>query len=487
MSRSLIVLAALGLSACGPKAAPQAAAEEAASTTPAREMPAPLPERPFTMPEVQEATLSNGLTVRVVANDEVPLFSAQLLLRTGGVVDPEGKKGLASLTFAMMDEGADGKDAAALAGAVKALGGTLSAGAGLDLASVRVSGPTRNLAGLLDLWADVLLRPDFPEEDWEIVHAKRLKDFDASLSQPNTVASRVMQKLAFDGRYAGRLTTREAYEGITLDDVRSFHDTWVTPDHGMLLVGGDVDLDTLVPLLEARLAEWTPGDSALPEVAADPAPTDAAAIYFVHEEGAQQSVIRSFLPVIHRLDERWFDLYMANTALGGAFTARVNMNLREDKGYTYGARCGFDHGLGDSLWYCGTSVATPVTGPSMTELMREVDEAVSTRPITPEEHEFFTSFRVNAFAGSFETSSDLLGEVADGWAYGLPTDWLERYVPGVLGVTVDSANAALQAYIAPDKVTYVVVGDRDAVLDDLTALGLPVIEVDHDANPVETP
>jgi zinc protease len=448
-----------------------------------RPMPEPLPSRPFQMPDAEEGRLSNGLVVRVVANHEVPLFEISLALPVGAWADPVGKEGLAGATFDLIDEGYGGRDAATIAGQLKRLGGSVGAGASADASSIRASGPVRNLGPILDLWSDAVQRSDLPAAEWSLVQERRRADQRLAAERVTVIADRVAGRLTWGERYDGRHATEATVAGLTLNDVAAFHRSYVVPDGALLLVGGDVTLSQILPLLESRLGGWKPTGTAPSFPEPTPRPPAPAALYVVDKPGSAQSVIQAILPVGRPGDPDWYEFLMGHTVVGGAFTARLNMNLREDKGYTYGARCGVDEGLGTAIWSCSASVATNVTGPALIELRKEIEQAVTTRPVTADELAFFQSYRLNSFQNGYERPSELLGKLVEIWRYGLPQDWLERYMPGVGAVTVESANKALLAHVRPDQIAYLVVGDQAVIGPSLVDLGLPIVPLDRDGNP----
>ena len=463
------------LLACAPKVDPTAP----------RPMPDPLPASPWLMPASQTATLSNGVQVVAVTNREVPLWELRLWLPTGSPDDPAGAEGLLETTFDMMNEGAAGKTASELSRAQQLLGGSVSSGAGRDSAMVAVGGPRRNLEPLLDIWADVVLRPDFPAQDWTLLQDRLVADLKLDAERPTSIAGRVVRKLTWGAQYAGREATEGTYRAIT---TAQQHEAWqraVIPDGAVILVGGDLSIDEIVPLLEARLSGWKPTGKAPARPRPTPKEPGAAALYLIDKPGAAQSVLSTVLPMLTPTDPAHYALHMGNTVLGGAFTARINMNLREDKGYTYGARCGLELTRGPEIWSCSASVATNVTAPAFKELRREIEEVLTARPIKDEEISFFRSYRVNSFQGSYETPTSLLDEIVRIRALDLPSDWLERYVPGVEAVGADAANAALQQWLRADRISYVIVGDRARFASELADIGLPIVELDRDGNLLE--
>jgi predicted Zn-dependent peptidase len=452
---------------------------------PERAMPAPLAAGDFVMPAEHTATLSNGVEVRLVENHEVPLWSLRVVVRAGPETDPADKIGLRSVTLSMLDQGAGGLDAAKLAASTKRLGGSVGAGASRDTFWVGASGPTDTFGALLDVWASVLLHPDFPADRWTIQQRQLIENLAAARQDPDAIAGRVQRHLVYGASYVGRLESEAAYAAITAQDQRDWYSRYLDPKNAVILVGGDLSLDAVVDALNARLGGWTRSESSLAETTPTPLPFDHEVIYVVDKPGAAQSVVRTLLPVGDRSDESWWGLYLGNTAFGGAFTARVNMNLREDKGWTYGARCGVDDGAGPSLWNCSTNIQTDKTAPAVSELRREIADVVDSRPITDKEIAFFGSYRVNAFSGQYETPSALLGQLQDIWTYHLPADWVAQYIPRVSAVTPDSANSALRRWLQPSHVSFLIVGDVARIGPDLAKLGLPVVQLDVDGPPLE--
>ncbi len=445
----------------------------------------PLEAPDFKMPEVTERTLSNGLKVRVVTHSETPLWDLRLLFDVGGFTDPEGKEGLAEVTLDMMNEGAAGLSAEQISRKSTTLGSTIGTGAGFDGASVSASGIKRNLGPTLDLWASVLLQPEFPDDDWEIVRKRRVAELVAEREDPTAIARKAFRRVLYGKAYRGRPATEASYAAITTADMRAWYSTHLGPANAMILVGGDVTADEIVPLLEAKLGSWKPEGIQDPAAQVTISKPPEQVLYFIDKPGAAQSVIRMGSVVGTRGDDDWFDFAMGNLVLGGAFTSRVNMNLREDKGYTYGARCGsIDDVYGPGLWYCAASVKTAETGPSLTEFKNEVEGILGDKPVTADELAFFQSFEVNGFPKNYETTGAILGEQSTIWQYGLPNDWPERFIPGVQGVTVDSANGALKSRLSMDHVFWLVVGDKSVVFSDIEAFGARVVELDRDGNPL---
>jgi len=475
--RALPLVTALVLAGC-PKTAPESPADVT------RAMPGPLPTPAFALPATETRTLSNGLEVVVATNSEVPLVDVRLVFEVGTWADPADRGGVAEVTFDLLHDGAADLDAEEISRELKKLGSSLYTGAETDTAWVGASGLVRNLGPTLDLWAKVLTEPTFPDSEWTILQKQKIANVKLGKEDPSVVSRQVIYKLLYGDVYRGRIPSEAGYAAITTGDMKAFYKTWVGPTNARLFVGGDVTADEIVPLLEARIGAWKPTVTDAAPTTPAPAAADPSRLYFVHKAGATQSQLRVMLPVGDRTDPDYYAFLMANEVIGGQFTSRVNMNLREAKGYTYGARCFIGMWDGPGVWGCSTSVQTEVTGAALTELKKEITDALGERPVTAEELAYNTSSQVNGFPAGYETTGSVLDEKAAIWRYGLPADWAERYLPGVQAVTVESANAAFAAHVDPSKLVWVVVGDKDVVWDQVHVLGLEVVELDRDGNPV---
>jgi zinc protease len=471
------LVALLLLASCAPKN------EYAARPAP---LPDPLPPSEFDLPDPEVATLSNGMKVVVATNRETPLWDVRILFDVGSYADPEGKEGLASVTLDMMNDGAGGLSAEELSKRLRLLGSRVNSSAYIDGAVISAAGQKAALAETLDLWASVVLKPDFPAKDWEILQKQRLAELRASREDPSKIAQRVTPRVLYGETYRGRLVTEASLGAITPDDMRSFQQRFLGPENAILVVGGDLGADEIVPLLEARLGAWKP---TVESPSPDPRllPVDRAVTYLVDKPGAAQSVIRAVLPAGKQTDPDYFALLVGNEAFGGSFMGRVNMKLREEKGYTYGAYCSLSYTHGPGLWACGAGVETSVTGPALTELRALIDAVTADAPLAADEVAYHQKGLVQGYPARFEVTEAILDVRSDIWQYGLPEDWAERFVPEVKTVTTESANAALRARVDPKKLTWIVVGDAAKIRADVEAFGLPVVELDRDGRPVAAP
>jgi len=449
------------------------------------EMPGPLPRRALNLTDPVRATLSNGVDVVLVEDHELPTVSVRVVFDVGRYADPEGMEGLAAATMDMLNEGAGDYDALELSDALRALASSVGTSGGWDASTISAGSLTRNLEPTLDVMADVLLRPTFPDAEWERIHKQYLQDLESGRANPNSVASRVSRRVMFGETYRGRHTSEEAWGAVTVDAMKGWYEDHIVPGNAMIFASGDVTMDELTGLLEARLGEWT-AEGADPEPSLATNQPAETTIYLHDRPGSAQSVVNVQRFGGSPLDEDYTDLLVGNMAFGGMFAARLNLNLREDKGYTYGARSGMSSAtLAPIVWSAGASVRTDVTAESLSEILKELDESISTRPLSEEEVAYMKSSMLNSYASRFETAGYQLSGAENIWRLGLPEDWQESYIPRVEAVTTEGANAAFAKTAAGHPLAVVIVGDAAVVREPLAALGFPIVDVDVDGNPIQ--
>lgn len=483
MKRSLLILL---LASCAHKEVPvvePAPVEVPAAPDPRFVRPEPLERKAFVLPEVHRGTLSNGIEVMVVENHESPSVDLRIVFPTGAWTDPAGMEGLAVSAMGMLDEGAGPYDSVAFAAAQRELGSSVWASAGLDSSSAALHSLKKNVEPTLDLWAEMLLHPRFDKGEWERVRKQRVQDVQEARTSPDAMAGRVLDRVLYGDAYQGRNPTEKSVAKPSAADLKKWYTAQIHPGHAVILVGGDTTLEEMTPLLEARLKDWKKGTAqADPQPA--PAQPTATTIYLVDKPGAAQSVLRAARFVSKRGEADYDALTVGNQAWGGMFMARLNMDLREAKGYTYGARSSISHGLGPSVWTMSTSVKSDVTADALKEVFSELAAVTADRPLTPDEVSYFKSSLINGYPARFETADYLLGEVSNVWRYGLPEDWLDTWMDRVDGVSAEAAQAAFAAQVASQPLHVVVVGDLSRVRGPIEALGYPIVVLDADGVPV---
>jgi predicted Zn-dependent peptidase len=431
------------------------------------------------LPAVQKHKLSNGLAVWIVEQHEVPLVQLNLIVRAGSAVDPAGKFGVASMTAAMLDEGAGTRSALELADAIEFLGASLSITSSFDYSAVRASVPVARIAEALPLVADVVVRPTFPAAELERLRKERLTALLQARDDPAALIGIAFPRLVFgpSHRYGTAAAgTAAELKAMTVDDVRSFHRTFYRPEHSILIVAGDVTPAAVLPELDKVFGTWK-GDGTAGTLASVPAPKQLTKrqIYVIDKPGAAQSQIRIGWVGIPRSTPDYAELSVMNTILGGAFTSRLNQNLREKNQYSYGARSVFDARLGPGLFFATAGVQTDKTAEAVREFFNEFTAMLE--PIPGEELDKAKNYVAFGFPGEFETSGDLARKLEEQIVYGLPDEYFPSFVRAVTQVTNADVQKAAAKYVQPDKFAVVVVGDRKAIEDKIKALGLGPVEV----------
>jgi predicted Zn-dependent peptidase len=455
----------------------------AAAQRPDRSRPpavGPVPN--LTLPQPQRFELSNGLPVLLVRKTTVPLVQVLLLLRAGSVRDSANKLGLASLTAAMLDDGADGRSALEISDAFESLGARFSAGGGDEISTVSLRVPVARHDAALDVMSDVVLRPEFPDDELARARAERITSLLRQRDQPNAIASVLFDRTLFGAAHPfGRTTIGDAATlgSITSADLLAFHRRHFTPGSSTLVVVGDIDAAAARTALEKAFGGWEKRAAvAEPKVAVPPQVTGMT-IYLVDKPGAAQSIIDIGRIGAARATADYYALEVLNTILGGSFTSRLNQNLREDKGYTYGARSGFDYGSTTGAFSASAAVQTQSTGPALAEFMKELRGI--REPIPAEELDRAKKFLANRYLQRFQSVAGVAGSLGDMVEYRLPADQLSRYPERVLAVTAADVARVARQYVDPANLAIIVVGDRAAVeqqirQQDLGALRLLTVE-----------
>ncbi len=385
-----------------------------------------------------------------------------------------------------MQEGAGGRSASELADAIESAGAEVSVGAVDDAVFASLTTLTPRLGESLRLFSDVVIRPDFPQAELERQRARRLVRFAQMEDQPGYLAQVALQRVLFGDHPYGHLSSgsRAGIEAITLDDVKGFWQKWFVPANSTLVVVGDVTRAALEQAFADTLAAWKAGAAPTHEVAAAPQ-HGARTIYIVDKPGAAQSVIAAGQVGVRRTTPDHAALEVLSMALGGQFVSRLNLNLREDKGYTYGARCGFQYSAAPGMFTASTPVDSKVTAAAVTEVVREISDVVGERPLTADEVAYARGAIVNGYPRQFETPAQIARRLAEAEVYGLPTDSLEAFPIAVEKITPAAANEAALRTLHPANLAVVVVGNAAAIRSDLEALDLgPVVVLDHEGRPL---
>ncbi len=422
----------------------------------------------FEFPDAAEITLSNGLRVLHASVRSIPTVEMTLLLNAGFAADHGGISGLAKMTAEMLDEGTEKYDSLEFGDEADRLGARIRASASLDTATISLSALTEKLAESLDLYAEVILRPSFPGRELERLKRLGIAGIQQEMSRPVTAGMRLLPSLLYesDHPYSGPLTgsgTVESVSSMTRDDVVRFHTRWYRPDTATLLVVGDVPLEQLQPMLEERLGGWR-GEGDAPELSLAGAPMpEGRSVYLVDKPGALQSVIFAGRPAPPTNNPDEIAIETMNAILGGSFTSRINMNLREDKHWSYGARSMLFDAIGPRLFMAYAGVQTDKTKESMIEIDRELRDILGSRPPDAEELSKAQRNRTLRLPGQYETKRSVLGALRDIKTYGLPDDHFETYPGKVRALEVPDIERAAKLIVHPDNMVWVVVGDLSKI------------------------
>jgi zinc protease len=463
-----------------PPEVPKAAAPPAASATaegvnadePWRAKPpaaAPMPT--LTLPTPTEFKLPNGLTVLFAQRTGVPVVAASLVVRTGSDANPVGTPGLANFTAAMLDEGTATRNALQIADDVAQLGATLTTGSSMDSSTVSTTALKKNFPGALALLADVALNPAFPAAEIDRQRASRLATLVQQRENPQQVAQRTLVSALFGpGHPYGfvEIGTAESNKAIVRDQLSAFWKQNFVPNNAALIVVGDISEADLKALATKAFGTWQPGTPAAPALG-DPQ-TDPAKLIVVDKPGAPQTQLWLGGLGAPRNSPDFAAIQVMNNVFGGTFSSRLNLNLREDKGYTYGAFSAFVMRKAAGAFFALAGVRTDVTGPALGEMLKE-SAGMTSKPVSNEELTQAKDNLVRSLPGDFETNQSTVGSFATIYVYQLGLDYWTKY-PGLISA-IDAAgvNSIASKYLAPDRLRVVAVGDKSKILPQFEKVG----------------
>ncbi len=433
------------------------------------------------LPEVQTTTLSNGLEVVLATRSDTPTIQAALEFDSGFATDPKQKQGLANFTMAMLDEGTKELDALALEAKLEALGASLNANAAVDYATVSLNALSMNWEQSIGLLSDVIQAPRIAESDLERVRTSILEGIKQEEANPQSNAYRILPPLLYgEGHpYAAPLTgsgTTETVKNITRDDILGHVNTWMRPDNARMIVVGDIDMATLKASLEKQLASWQAPQSAKPEKAiTEVADAQKTRVFIFDKPESPQSLIMAGVlgDALNELaDEQEIKQNVMNTIIGGSFTSRMNMNLREDKGWSYGARTMLMTLEGQSPFVVYAPVQTDKTKESIAEILKELNGYINDKPATSAELEKVIANKVARVPGSYEKKRTLLSALASAYRKGESVDYLEQYPAKVQNVALGDVAKEAKHIIKPNAMTWVIVGDVAKIKAEVESLNL---------------
>ncbi|HYG61575.1 MAG TPA: pitrilysin family protein [Thermoanaerobaculia bacterium] len=432
--------------------------------------PPPGPLRPFRFPAFQRARLANGLTVFAARQGSVPLVSLELVTQAGGQHSPAGQAGLASLTASLLDEGTARRTALEIAGEVENLGGYLVTGADWDVGYLGVGLLSSHLERGLELLAEVATAATFPEAEIERLRRQRLTEILRRTQDPSAVADeRLLREIYHGTVYEGSLLgTEESVRGLGRDAITAFFHRHYGMDGSFVIAVGDLDPGEVTRRVEAVLGGA--GGTAPPPPGIRPAPLGGVAVHLVDRPGAAQAELRLGHPCISRTHPDYVPLMVANALLGGKFTSRINLNLRERHGYTYGASSRLVGRQGPGPFLVSSAVATESAGAAAREVLSEL-RRLREEPVEVAELEETLSYLTGVFPYTLQTIGEVAKRLETLGTYGLPDDYYESYLERIGAVTREDILEAARRHIHPERIAVVAVGPAEALERQFEGLG----------------
>jgi zinc protease len=416
------------------------------------------------LPKLQRATLSNGLKIILAERHEVPLVNFTLASDAGFASDTSSAPGTANLAMQVLTDGTRARDALQISDELERLGATLRGSSNLDLSFVSLSALTAKLDASLELFADVVLHPSFPEKEVKREQKLVLAGIEREQNTPATMALRVLPGLLYGAGhpYGNPLTgsgTKESVAKLTREDLVRFHSTWLRPNHSTLIVTGDTTLHEVTPKLEKLLAQWKQGSIPAKDVKTVPVAAKSS-VYLIDKPGAGQSVIIAGVVAPPRATPQDIAIEAMNNSLGGMFGARLNMNLREDKHWSYGVRTVIRDARWQRPFYAVAPVQTDKTKESLVEMNKEFRGIIGDHPVSGDELAKIQANETLKLPGSRETLEALGQSIVDLVQFGLPDDYYDTYAGKVHALKTGDVNEAAKEIVRPDNLTWIVVGDR---------------------------
>lgn len=462
-----------------------AAAEASANPVDRSQLPVVGESPDLVLPTLQRFSLDNGLKVVFAARDSAPLVEFSLLFDAGFAADRT--PGVATMTMSMLDEGAAGKTSLEIAASLDDIGASLYGSAGLDTATVGLSTLSAEADVALPIMADIVLRPDFPADELERLKQRRLAAIAQEKTQPTGVIMRQLPPLLYgEGHaYSQPLTgtgTVESVTNMTTADLKNYWQQWLRPDNATLLVVGDIDVERLKTLLQQSFADWQAPEGMIPKKNIAAVAPAKGSIYLIDKPGAQQSTIIAghIAPAPDANKDIRFDAM--NRILGGMFTSRLNMNLREDKHWSYGARTMLTSAKGPRMFIAYAPVETPQTVASMREILRELNDYQTSRPASATELDKAQKAMTLRLPGQNETLGEVAGTLGEMIIYDRPDDYYSNYVSRVRALQIDELSAAAQELIKPQQLVWLIVGDLSKIEADIKAANLGPVTILQNAD-----
>jgi zinc protease len=449
-----------------------------------RDVPKPGPVAAPHLPTPSSFTLANGLTVVLTERTNLPIVSMALVVKTGSDANPLEKPGLANFTVGMLAQGTATRNALKLADDAAQIGTAIGATSSMDSSRVTMRALSKNVGAALDLVADVALHPNFPADEIERHRGQLLTQIVERRGDPSAVSSTVMAAALYGPRHPygyTELGTEAGLKAVARDDMNAFWKQNFVPNNAALVVAGAVSAADLRPLVEKAFGAWQSGTPVKPALGQPE--TTPAKVVIVDIPGAPQTEFRVASIGAARSTPDYASLEVMDMILGGLFSSRINLNLRQDHGYTYGAFSTFQYRKGPGPFFATSGVRTDVTGPAIGETFKEIAR-IQAAPITAEELTLGRDALVRSLPGAFETTTSTVGTLSGTYVYDLGLDYYTKYPQQIGGVTIASVQDVAKKYFGPNKFVVIAVGDRAKIAPQLQKLNLGTTETrDPDGNP----
>ncbi|RJP74408.1 MAG: insulinase family protein [Ignavibacteriales bacterium] len=446
--------------------------------------PQPSEEIPFVLPELNRLRLSNGLEVFFIQFDKLPIVQMYMVTKAGSKFDPKGKSGLSQLFTSLLDEGADEYDSLALNEEFEMLGSVLTSFADQEFVFVSLLTLTENLERSVELFGKVITKPRFDITDFNREKDKALVRILQAQDDPAYLASINFEKIIFGDNHPygfPEIGLNETVSSITLNDVTEFYKNNFLADNSSLVVVGNIDKDILISNLENRLEVWSTGEQKKPGFPKPVLSTNK--IYIIDKEDSPQTEIRIGHLTSNRNNPEFFPKYLVNQILGGQFNSRLNMNLREKNGFTYGINSAFNYNIEASYFYITCAVDTENTFAAVREILDELKRIK--KDISADELDFVKTSVIRKFPSTFETYSKAARNYLTIVEYGLPENYLSTYIDNIKAVQLDEVLNAANKYLSDAYLTILLVGDKEKLLSQLKQVdGFEITELDINGNPI---
>jgi zinc protease len=442
-----------------------------------KKIPPPGKAPELRVPAWTRTTLANGADLIVSEKHDLPLVSFSITFLGGAnQFEAADRTGLASITASMLSEGTKTRDGEALSNALQLLGTSVSASLGGESGSISFVSTSSKFPQTLDLLADMLVNSTFPADALERIRAQRLVALTQARAQPGAIASRVFPKVLYGTAHPyGRVVTETSLKAVTRDDVARFHGEYFQPGRALITVVGDVMGAAVRPVVEKALAAW-PKAGSRPAFAYPTVPErQKTTIYLVDRAGAAQSTMAIGHPGPPRNTPDYYAMQVMNTMLGGMFQSRLNANIREEKGYSYGVSSGFAFGKGPGPFRTGGDIVGDKTDAALGEFMKELRGILGARPVTDEELQTAKDSLIQRLPATFASVSAINGAITSIWVQGLPDDYYQQYAKAIAAVTTDDVLRVAKKYIDIDRLAIVIVGDRASIEAPLKAANIAPI------------